>query len=630
MTDYYVSPNGSDNASGNKPELAWKSLQRVQAATLYPGDRILFERGGVFHGPLDIPGARPERSAKVHVSAYGYGPKPIISGYKSILPDAWVPHAPNIWKVAINDPAKFTGNIYTLGANGANTGFLRVDGAIKGFKRYSVEALGADWEFYSDEGPGETLYVYSEANPGSRAQEILQAPRLSLIVPRTALAISQIHFQGTGAHVHGGAARDFDFEGNEVSEIGGCRLANEFGETRYGNGIQFYTEAGGVPTKRCNVRRNIFRDIYDVAMTLQGPDLQAATAGWEDVHFTDNISIRCAQALELWNRFGSADGQGSPPAGAGYRRCSYERNIDIDSGRGWQEATRPNYVAQASLLTFSLEAPSLDFTIDNNIHINPSQLIYTHFPADSRLKWTRSRVFGPPDTPIDYLGNETLAGLDAYVVRTGVGRGSIAQCADHDAAATLDNALNILMERAVAGEARSVLHEANLAELGGEVRALRSAVEALREQPVSNRLSIAEMAAKVASDGTLAFGATGGQGTLVEAFQGKWRRLTPGGVQDVAGDASDVFQYINSASMRRYTGTLTANREAAISPTGCIPGAMFYLSRTGGDAGGPWYLRVRNSGAATIADLYANQWCIVAATNTAPYTWVLVAKGSLA
>ena len=633
MADYFVSPDGDDNATGLTPATAWRTTRRVQLAgtgfgPLYPGDRVLFERGGVFYGGLDVPGVRAERSAKIHVSSYGNGPKPVITGYKRILPEGWELHSANIWKVAINDLAKISGNIWTLGTSGANTGFLRVDGVIKGFKRYSIAALVADWEFYSDEAAG-MLYVYSDANPGTLAAEIMQAPRLSLIIPRTALAISQIHFQGTGAHVHGGATRDFDFEGNEVSEIGGCRLADEFGETRYGNGIQFYTEAGGVPTKRCNVRRNIFRDIYDVAMTMQGPGLTSATDGWEDVHFTDNVVVRCTQAFEIWNRYGNVDGAGVVPAGAGYRRCSYKRNRDIDSGRGWGYDTRPDYPAHASLLTFALEAPEIDVEIDNNTHVNPRRVIYNHFPIEPGFNWTRSRAFGRPDTPIDYHGTETLGEIDAYITRTGSAIGTIVQCSDPDGPATLAVALETLMAGSVAETARGSLHDANLAELGGEMRSVWSAVEALQEQPVSQRLSVAEMAVKVARDGTLAVGATGGQGSLVEAFQGKWRRLTLGGVTDIAADASDVFQYINSASMRRYTGTLTANREAAISPTGCIPGALFFISRTGGDTGGPWYLRVRNSGASALADLYENQWCIIAASNNDPYTWVAVAKGSL-
>lgn len=702
MTDYYVSPTGNNNASGTSPATAWQTLRRVQLAgtgfgPLFPGDRILFERGATFYGYLDIPGFRAELSAKVHVGAYGVGPKPIITAYKRINSDAWELHAPNIWKVAIADPTKFAGNTMTTGAAGVNTGFLRVDGEIKGFKRFSIETLAADWEFFSDgdfysETPANILYVYSATNPGTRAQEIMQAPNQSLIIPRRALSISGIHFQGTGGHVHGGSTQDFDFEGNEVSEIGGCQLTPDIPESRYGNGIQFYTvdlafvggitgttltvasvtrgalaiglpfsgpgvlpgtyivsgahptwtlnnnhtvavpsgtTMNGVPTKRCNVRRNSFRDIYDVAMTLQGPGISFPTAGWEDVEFTDNVSIRCAQAVEFWCRFGVTDNLGTPPAGSGFRRVKYERNVDIDSGRGWEAATRPTYPARASLLTFALEAAELDITIRDNIHINPEKLVYNFFPLPTALKWTRSRVFGPSTTKISYHGEETLDEFDAYIARTGVAGQSLAQCAQYDTEATLQNALDLLMQNAVSMSARMSAKEAGLVDVGGELRSVRAAVEGLREQPVSLKLTYAEMGLKVSPDGALAVGPVGNKPGLIEAHLGKWRRLSLGGVADIPGDANTSFQYINAPSLRRYTGTLTANREDALSATGMIPGAMFMFSRTGGDTGGLWYRRIRNSDGTVLADLYANQWCIAAASETAPYPLVVLAKGSL-
>lgn len=633
MADYFVSPNGNDANDGRSPATAWKTLDRVRLAgttyaPLFGGDRVLLERGATFYGALDVPGGRAERAAKLHVSAYGYGPLPIVTAYKRINSDAWVNHAPNIWKVAINDPTKITGAISTVGANGANTGFLRVDGVIKGSKRVALGDLAADWEFYSDEA-GEMLYVYSATNPGVRASEIMQAPRLTLIPPRTSLAISQIHFQGTGAHVHGDATRDFDFEGNMVSEIGGCRLGGTYGDTRYGNGIQFYTDPSGNPTKRCNVRRNIIRDVYDVGATMQGPDMTFATSGWEDVHITDNVFIRCSQAFELWNRYGSTWDEGPVPAGAGYRRCSYVRNIDIDSGRGWGAEDRPEFGPRCSLLTFGLEAPEMDMLIDNNMHVNPYRVIFNYFPLPTSYRWRRSKVFGPETTPIDYHGTETLGELSAYVARTGVALGTIAQCADRSESTKLQDVISILMENSVADASRAALYDEKLRSLGGEVRELRSAVEALREQPVSVSMSLAEIGTKIARDGTVAVGATGGQSGLIEAFQNKWRRLSLGGMADIAADANDAMQYMNSASIRRYTGTLTANRVASVSLTGCIPGAMFFISRTGGDTGGPWYLRVERAGGGTLADLMANQWCIIVASNDAPYTWRLAARGNL-
>ena len=109
-TIYYVSPNGDDNNDGLTPETAWRSLDKVNSATirnhsymgsdqdivknlntvefpayawavenpdnwaeLKPGDVVLFERGSIWRGQLI--GAKG-----VTYSAYGEGAKPEIWG----------------------------------------------------------------------------------------------------------------------------------------------------------------------------------------------------------------------------------------------------------------------------------------------------------------------------------------------------------------------------------------------------------------------------------------------------------------------------------------------------------------------------------------------------------------------
>jgi hypothetical protein len=51
-TDYYLSPTGSDSASGTSPEKAWKSIDKVNATIFRPGDKILFKGGETFAGSL--------------------------------------------------------------------------------------------------------------------------------------------------------------------------------------------------------------------------------------------------------------------------------------------------------------------------------------------------------------------------------------------------------------------------------------------------------------------------------------------------------------------------------------------------------------------------------------------------
>jgi hypothetical protein len=45
---YYVSAAGNDAYAGTSPQSAWRSIARVNAVDLNPGDRILFEGGRTF------------------------------------------------------------------------------------------------------------------------------------------------------------------------------------------------------------------------------------------------------------------------------------------------------------------------------------------------------------------------------------------------------------------------------------------------------------------------------------------------------------------------------------------------------------------------------------------------------
>ncbi|MBK8341749.1 MAG: hypothetical protein IPK99_18030 [Flavobacteriales bacterium] len=53
---YYIAPSGNDANSGTSPAQAWKTIARVNqiSAQLQPGDKILFERGGVYRGKLPL------------------------------------------------------------------------------------------------------------------------------------------------------------------------------------------------------------------------------------------------------------------------------------------------------------------------------------------------------------------------------------------------------------------------------------------------------------------------------------------------------------------------------------------------------------------------------------------------
>lgn len=73
-TAYYVSTNGDDHNDGKTPETAWKSIDRVNSASLKAGDAVYFNRGDLWRDEL-------LNCAKgVTYSAYGTGAKPKLLG----------------------------------------------------------------------------------------------------------------------------------------------------------------------------------------------------------------------------------------------------------------------------------------------------------------------------------------------------------------------------------------------------------------------------------------------------------------------------------------------------------------------------------------------------------------------
>jgi len=80
---YYVSSLGNDANSGLSPNAPWKTIAKVNSATLSPGNSVLFRRGDTFYGSL-IPKNSGTSLKSITYGAYGTGNKPIISGFEKL------------------------------------------------------------------------------------------------------------------------------------------------------------------------------------------------------------------------------------------------------------------------------------------------------------------------------------------------------------------------------------------------------------------------------------------------------------------------------------------------------------------------------------------------------------------
>ncbi len=93
---YHVAADGDDAHDGLSPQKAWRSLDRVNAADLKPGDKVLFKRGDQWRGQL-LPRSGSE-AGPVTYGAYGEGEKPALLGSVARnRPAEWQDEGNNIW-----------------------------------------------------------------------------------------------------------------------------------------------------------------------------------------------------------------------------------------------------------------------------------------------------------------------------------------------------------------------------------------------------------------------------------------------------------------------------------------------------------------------------------------------------
>ena len=77
---YYIdSVNGNDSNDGTSSSLPWRTLDKVNATTFNPGDRILFKAGGLWLGQL-YPKGSGHSGNPIIIDMYGTGSKPQIDG----------------------------------------------------------------------------------------------------------------------------------------------------------------------------------------------------------------------------------------------------------------------------------------------------------------------------------------------------------------------------------------------------------------------------------------------------------------------------------------------------------------------------------------------------------------------
>lgn len=446
MTTYYLSNSGSDTATGTSEATPWATLARLNTALLSGiinrSDSVLLRRGDKFHGSImNIPAPSPGAKSRLVIGGYGYGPKPIMSGYKGLnIAGSWVLHSAGVWKIDLSNVALFTGNTMTTNAN---TGFLKVDGRIKVAKKWSVATLVDQWDFYSDTT---TLYVKSTANPTTLASDIQAAVDRDGIRPNAKTLVSGLDILGFGGHaVNIPSIDDCEVIGCDLHEIGGSKLGAS--DLQYGNGIQVWIGASNV---LCHFN-NVY-DVYEVAFTMQGPQ-DATLLGWTDVHFTHNKMWNNGQSFETW-----ATGTNFA-AGTGFVRCSFTDNVCINAGYAWSESQKTQAGIGTHLLNYHMQLPT-DLKIKRNVFFDAVDNYFFKntgaIPAGYDVD--ENTIFLRPRKKVQHQSSQTIENFQAWVAATGMDRNST-WVTIPDSVTSLDDASSFIAAHGVREAASSAALE---------------------------------------------------------------------------------------------------------------------------------------------------------------------------
>jgi hypothetical protein len=414
---FHVSQAGSDRADGLASTSAWRSVEQVNKALadggITRGDQVLFHRGDTFYGALDAIPPSKDTTRQLAFGAYGTGALPQLTSYKvCTIAAGWTQYDSQTWRIDLSaNSGAYTGN---TGSANVNVGFLRVDGVVRARKRFTLDALAGDWDFYSDNT--QYLYVRLAGNP-ALAGVVRAAVDGNLVTAQSSVAVRDLELVGSGGHGFRspGLISNVTVSGCVIHEIGGSQLLSGPANTRYGNGVEIWIGGSDI-----SVTSTQIYDAYDVAVTCQGKQTGAQT-GWTRVHVTGCTIRNCTQSFEMWCQ---GTGTGS---GYGFTDCSFAGNDCRQAGYSWGAGVRPDTAGKGThLLFYDTELPCGGLSITDNTFYDAAQnyTYFAHTAPPAGMVVDKNRVSLLAGTKLEYQRAETIANAAAWTAATGLDRTS--------------------------------------------------------------------------------------------------------------------------------------------------------------------------------------------------------------
>jgi hypothetical protein len=347
-TFYVDSAAGLDANSGESPERAWASLDRVNAAELRPGDTVRFKCGGMWRGSL-VP-ASGDEGLPVRYTSFGEGPKPLFLGSTPRnQPSDWVKVREKIWGTLPSESRKG-------GALSVDVGnVIFDDGAVCGWKKWAIDDLRKPYDYFYERS-SQRVFLCLEDNPAARHRSVELALARHMVkqdgkhhVVYDGLALKYGASHGFG----GGATHHLIIRNCDLGYIGGAHQHTRPDGTpvRFGNAIEFWGAAHDNLVEGCRIW-----EIYDAALTNQGrgPDSKEV-----NITYRNNFIRNAEYSFEYWNG----------PETAVTKNIRFLNNTCVNAGTVWSHAQRPDPNG-SHLMFYSNTAETSGVEVKYNIFYN--------------------------------------------------------------------------------------------------------------------------------------------------------------------------------------------------------------------------------------------------------------------